>query len=135
MKRTMLFILCAVIAVLACTFLAQTVAVMNDVYIESFTLSEDEQTMTIRVGVFSSIGYTRSVTMKEEGNKLQLTFHPAYGFINGKIGANSTFEIPLKPNYERIYIRTDDVFQRGLRRTEDGSWEHYTFNTLPVTTN
>lgn len=107
------------------TFLAKTVSVMDSVYIENFSLSPDGQTMTIRVAVGVSVGYTRSVTVTQEGNAVRLTFHPAYGGINGKIGAKNTFEIPLKPYQDQIYISPSG---HGLIRNEQGQWERQNFN-------
>ena len=135
MKRAVRYAAIGLAVILVCLFFARTVAVMDHVYIENFTLSPDGQTMTIQVAVGVSVGYTRSVTVKDEGDALCLVFHPAYGGINGKIGAKSPFVIPLTDDCDRIYIHTDDVFQRGLRRTSDGAWEHYLHNTLPVPTN
>ena len=112
-------------AIFLWAFFAQTAAVMDNVYIESFTLSEDGQTMTIRVAVGVSVGYTRSVTVKDEGSALRLVFHPAYGFINGKIGAKNTFDIPLKPYQDKIYIFPSG---HGLLRNEQGTWQRQTFN-------
>lgn len=104
--------------------LTQTFAVMDFIYIEDFALSPNGQTMTVRVAVVASIGYTRSVTVTQEGNAVRLTFHPAYGFINGKIGAKNTFDIPLKPYQDKIYIFPSG---HGLIRNEQGQWERQTF--------
>ena len=125
MKRVLIIITIGLAAVLLWMFFAQTFAVMDNVYIESFTLSEDGQTMTIRVAVGVSVGYTRSVTVKEEGDALRLEFHPAYGFINGKIGAKNTFDIPLKPYQDKIYIFPSG---HGLLRNEQGEWQCQNFN-------
>ena len=105
--------------------LTQTFAVMNFIYIEDFALSPNGQTMTVRVAVGVSVGYTRSMTVTQEGNAVKLTFHPAYGFINGKIGAKNTFDIPLKPYQDKIYIFPSG---HGLIRNEQGQWERQTFN-------
>lgn len=105
--------------------LTQTFAVMDFIYIEDFALSPNGQTMTVRVAVGVSVGYTRSVTVTQEGNAVKLTFHPAYGFINGKIGAKNTFDIPLKPYQDKIYIFPSG---HGLIRNEQGQWERQTFN-------
>ena len=125
MKRVLIIITIGLAAVLLWMFFAQTFAVMDNVYIESFTLSEDGQTMTIRVAVGVSVGYTRSVTVKDEGNALRLEFHPAYGFINGKIGAKNTFDIPLKPYQDKIYIFPSG---HGLIRNEQRQWQRQNFN-------
>ena len=128
MKRVLIIITIGLAAVLLWMFFAQTFAVMDNVYIESFTLSEDGQTMTIRVAVSVSVGYTRSVTVKDEGSALRLVFHPAYGFINGKIGAKNTFDIPLKPYQDKIYIFPSD---HGLLRNEQGTWQRQNFSVVP----
>lgn len=105
--------------------LTQTFAVMDFIYIEDFALSPNGQTMTVRVAVGVSVGYTRSMTVTQEGNAVKLTFHPAYGFINGKIGAKNTFDLPLKPYQDKIYIFPSG---HGLIRNEQGQWERQTFN-------
>ena len=84
--------------------------------------------MTIRVAVSVSVGYTRSVTVKDEGSALRLVFHPAYGFINGKIGAKNTFDIPLKPYQDKIYIFPSG---HGLLRKEQGTWQRQNFSVIP----
>ena len=123
------------IAILFCVillgmFLAKTVSVMDNVYIEDFALSEDGQTMTIRVAVGVSVGYTRSVTIRDNGYCLELYFHPAYGGINGKIGAKNTFEIPLKPDHHQIFICNSG---HGLYRNNLGKWQFQNFTTVPTT--
>ncbi len=132
MKR---FLTCAIIGlavIFLWAFCAQTVAVMDNVYIESFTLSEDGQTMTIRVAVGVSVGYTRSVTVKDEGSALRLVFHPAYGFVNGKIGAKNTFDLPLKPYQNKIYIQSSGEVFHGLLRSDDGTWSMQNFSASPT---
>ena len=128
MKRCLMILAIVLAVVFLWVFFAQTAAVMDNVYIESFTLSEDGQTMTIRVAVSVSVGYTRSVTVKDEGSALRLVFHPAYGFINGKIGAKNTFDIPLKPYQDKIYISPSG---HGLLRNEQGTWQRQNFSVVP----
>lgn len=128
MKRCLMILAIVLAVVFLWVFFAQTAAVMDNVYIESFTLSEDGQTMTIRVAVSVSVGYTRSVTVKDEGSALRLVFHPAYGFINGKIGAKNTFDIPLKPYQDKIYIFPSG---HGLLRNEQGTWQRQNFSVVP----
>ena len=128
MKRCLMILAIVLAVVFLWVFFAQTAAVMDNVYIESFTLSEDGQTMTIRVAVGVSVGYTRSVTVKDEGSALRLVFHPAYGFINGKIGAKNTFDIPLKPYQHKIYIFPSG---HGLLRNEQGTWQRQNFSVVP----
>ena len=125
MKRFFIIFGIFLAPILLWIFLTQTFAVMDAIYIEDFALSPDGQTMTVRVAVGVSVGYTRSVTVKEEGDALRLTFHPAYGFINGKIGAKNTFEIPLKPYQDKIYIFPSG---HGLIRNEQGQWQRQNFN-------
>ena len=125
MKRFFIIFGIFLASILLWIFLTQTFAVMDAIYIEDFALSPDGQTMTVRVAVGVSVGYTRSVTVKEEGDALRLTFHPAYGFINGKIGAKNTFEIPLKPYQDKIYIFPSG---HGLIRNEQGQWQRQNFN-------
>ena len=130
MKRCLMILAIVLAVVFLWAFFAQTVAAMDNVYIEYFALSEDGKTMTIRVAVGVSVGYTRSVTVKDEGNALRLEFHPAYGFINGKIGAKNTFDIPLKPYQDKIYIFPSG---HGLLRNEQGMWQLRNVTFKPTT--
>ena len=59
----------------------------GNAYIAEYSVSEDGREMTIKVGVFSSIGYIRKVSVHQQhGGKLYLDFYSAFGGINGSVG-------------------------------------------------
>ena len=98
---------------------------MSQVYISDYEVSKDGTQMTIRVGVPTSIGYTRkiSTTQKPDGT-LCLDVYAAFGGINGSIGAKSEFIVPLKDETSVIAIyRSKDYYDPVIRKSENGEWQ------------
>ena len=98
---------------------------MSQVYIADYKISKDGTYMTIRVGVPTSIGYTRkiSTTQKSDGT-LCLDIYAAFGGINGSIGAKSEFTIQLKEETSVIAVyRSKDYYDPVMRKSENGEWQ------------
>lgn len=74
-----------------------------DIILNDFTVTEDGNIMTINVGVASSMGYIRTLRVKEEGDNKYITFYQTYG-LNSKIGAEDEFQIELNPSCKGIYF-------------------------------
>ena len=96
---------------------------LSNVYISDFSLSDDGKEMTITVGVSTSMGYTRDLSVKKgEKGKMYLDFYSAFGGINGSIGAKRTFNITLDDDTEIIYIRNGSEYRTAMVKDEKGNW-------------
>ena len=96
----------------------------ESVYISDYTVSEDGTEMMIKIGVSSSIGYVRKVSVHQQhGGKLYLNCYSAFGGINGSWGAKSEYNIQLDEETEVIALyRNSDCYEVVLNKTEDGKW-------------
>lgn len=91
---------------------------MTDVMIMEHQLSPDGQHLQIKTAVASSMGYTRSVKAKNNGDgTLELTFYRAFGGPNGSIGARNSFDIELDGDIDTIAVLesngTRDILQKN----------------------
>lgn len=96
----------------------------ESVYITDYTVSEDGKEMTIKIGVSSSMGYVRKVSVhQQQGGKLYLDCYSAFGGINGSWGAKSEYIIQLDEETEAIALyRNSDCYEVVLNKTEDDKW-------------
>ena len=96
----------------------------ESVYISDYTVSDDGKEMTIKIGVSSSVGYVRKVSVHQQhGGKLYLDCYSAFGGINGSWGAKSEYIIQLDEETEAIALyRNSDCYEVVLNKTEDGKW-------------
>lgn len=95
----------------------------NSVYVTDWSVSEDGSQMTLRLGVSSSIGYIRKVSVRQQGQALFLDCFRAFGGINGSLGAKSVFTIPLNDTVQSICFHRAPGYQQVLVRNPDGSWQ------------
>ena len=75
----------------------------TDIILNDYTVSEDGNIMTINVGVASSMGYIRTIRVKEDGDNKYITFYETYG-INSSFGSENEFQIELNPSCKGIYF-------------------------------
>ena len=101
-------------------FMKNTSASITDYYV-----SDDGKEITISVGVASSMGYIRDVSVHQQhGGKLYLDCYSAFGGLNGSIGAKNTFTFGLNEDTTIIAIyRNSNTYEEVLIKTEDGSWQ------------
>jgi uncharacterized protein YxeA len=102
MKKKMVFIIILLLAVMGTLFFL-TGGKRADIILNDYTVSEDGSIMTINVGVASSMGYVRTLKVKEDGDKKYITFYETYG-INSSLGAENEFQIELNPPCKGIYF-------------------------------
>ena len=58
------------------------------------------------------------------GGKLYIDCYAAFGGINGRIGAKSSFTLPLDADTEMIGIyRNANCYEEILHKDADGSWQ------------
>lgn len=93
-------------------------------FIQDYSVSGDGANMTITVGVGSSAGYTRDVSIhRQEGGALYLDCISAYGGINGSIGAKNEFVIPLDKDTAEIGLyRSPGTYEVVLEKDASGVW-------------
>ena len=119
----------AVIVVLSAAYLvAPGFAKMGNVYITDFRVSEDGSEMTITVGVSTSIGYVRKVSVHQQhGGKLYLDCYSAFGGINGSWGAKNEYTIQLDEDTEMIALyRSPNCYDPVLEKGANGEWQRVT---------
>lgn len=95
---------------------------MTDVYLNDYVISEDGNTITIKTGVASSIGYVRTMKERDDKEKKYISFYSTYG-LNSNIGANNEFQISLQPTIKEIYFDRGDagyvlVLQKNIETNE-----------------
>lgn len=97
----------------------------TDVILFEYSISEDKTTITLNVGIASSIGYVRG--FKDNGDNIKshcLTFYNTFGGVNCSFGAENTFVLELAPNDTEIYFnRQDGRYELVLVKDEEtGQW-------------
>lgn len=105
MKRLILAA-AAAIWLLTAAFLTGTgLMERTDVVMLDYSLSDDGGQLTFRVGVASSMGYTRG--FRDAGGGVRphyLTFYSTFGGLNSSLGAQSEFTLELGPEDTEIYF-------------------------------
>lgn len=93
------------------------------VAVTDYSVSENGQQMTLTVSVPASIGYVRKVKTHRNGAELCLDFYSAFGGMNGKIGARSSYTVELDDSVSVISVyRGDSGYEYVLVRGYDGTW-------------
>ena len=105
-KKIGVIAILSLIIVIALLFL-RTGGKITNVMISDYSISEDGNVMTLKVGVVSSIGYIRKLKTSEDGNSKLITFYSTYGF-NSNVGAKNEFQVELHPSCDEIYIYSEN---------------------------
>lgn len=118
------FVFVFLILILACFILLSLNNKRSDVFISEYSVSEDGRKMNIKVGVASSIGYVRTMKVREKANQNYITFYSTVG-LNSKIGAKNEFVIDLSEECNKIYInRGNNEYKLILKKNlESNVWE------------
>ena len=98
----------------------------TDVFLAEYTPSPDGSSITLHVGIGSSMGFTRGFHDDGGGVKPHyLTFYSAYGGFNSALGAKNVFVLPIDPKDTEIYFnRADGGYQLVLQKNSaTGEWE------------
>lgn len=98
------------------------------VIVTDYSISQDEKEMTINTSIASSMGYIRKAKTKRHGNYVNVDFYYAFGGINGKIGAKSTYTLPLENVYEISVYTGNGHYEPVLRKNDDGTWKLIKYN-------
>ncbi len=108
MKKKIAIILTLIIAIVLAIFIATGFKKRTDVVITDYSVSEDGTKIKLNVAVSSSMGYTRSLKIKQGGDNKYITFYSTFGGFNSKIGAKNTFEIEVDSMCSKIYFYKSD---------------------------
>ena len=126
--RIAIIALAVIIALMTMYLVAPGFTKMGNVFIVDFSVSEDGSEMTITVGVSTSIGYVRKVSVHQQhGGKLYLDCYSAFGGINGSWGAKNEYTIQLDEDTEMIALyRSADCYDPVLEKDANGEWQRVT---------
>ena len=81
----------------------------EDVYLADYSVSADGTQIKMRVGVASSMGYTRSSRAHLGGFNQYLKFYTPFGGFNSSLGDRDTFVLEIDPvNCDEIYFYHGD---------------------------
>lgn len=123
MKKKIVFVVILLLTVMG-ILIYSTGGKRTDIILNDYTVSEDGNIMTINVGVASSMGYVRTLRLKDDGDKKYITFYQTYG-LNSKIGAENEFQIELNPSCKGIYFYRGDTGYELVLEKDDKTqgWE------------
>lgn len=126
--RIAIIALAVIIALMTMYLVAPGFTKMGNVFIVDFSVSEDGSKMTITVGVSTSIGYVRKVSVHQQhGGKLYLDCYSAFGGINGSWGAKNEYTIQLDEDTEMIALyRSPNCYDPVLEKDANGEWQRVT---------
>ena len=126
--RIAIIALAVIIALMTMYLVAPGFTKMGNVFIVDFSVSEDGSKMTITVGVSTSIGYVRKVSVHQQhGGKLYLDCYSAFGGINGSWGAKNEYTIQLDEDTEMIALyRSPNCYDPVLAKEANGEWQRIT---------
>lgn len=120
-KKTLIISIIVIAIILVGLFLASGGS-RTDVFLKDFELSQNGETMTLKVGVSSSAGYIRKMKRTSGSMNYYFTFYSTFG-INSKLGAKDTFEIELDNNVDEIYFYTGGKgYKKVLEKNDNGEW-------------
>lgn len=120
-KKTLIISIIVIAVILVGLFLASGGS-RTDVFLKDFELSQNGETMTLKVGVSSSAGYIRKMKRTSGSMNYYFTFYSTFG-INSKLGAKDTFEIELDNNVDEIYFYTGGKgYKKVLEKNDNGDW-------------
>ncbi|MBQ9854448.1 MAG: DUF5301 domain-containing protein [Bacilli bacterium] len=107
MKKTkrLIVMLFVIFFIIFTVFFLLTGGKRTDVFLKDYDVSSDGKTITLKVGVSSSVGYIRKIKNTSGSTNGYYTFYSTYG-INSKIGAKDTFEIEVDKDTDEIYFYT-----------------------------
>lgn len=125
MKKKIFAVLGIVIALILIYFVGSGFMKNTSAIINDYSVSTDGKEITIKIGVSSSMGYIRDVSVHQQhGGKLYLDCYSAFGGVNGSIGAKDTFTFDLNDDTTIIAVyRNSNAYEEVLVKAEDGSWQ------------
>ncbi len=127
MKKKLIISAIIIVALFVWWFFS-TGSARADVYLEKFDYDKKCNTITLKIGVSSSVGYVRNYKLEQRESGKYITFYSTFGGINSKLGAKDTFEISLNDADTEIYFYDgNDTYFKVLEKTQSGDWENILF--------
>lgn len=126
MKKKALITISVIIVLVIFCIVGTGLMKRTDVILLDYSVSEGGTEITLRVGVASSMGYTRGYKNKGGGEKPHyLTFYSTFGGFNSTLGAKNEFVLRLDKDDTEIYFnRADGGYELVLKKNEKtGMWE------------
>ncbi len=125
MKKKVIWVIGIALAVVLVYFVGSGFMKNTAAFIYDHSVSADGREITIKVGVYSSMGYIRDVTIHQQhGGKLYLDCYSAFGGFNGSIGAKDTFTFQLNEDTSIIAVyRNSNCYEEVLVKAENGDWQ------------
>ena len=125
MKKTVIIIICVIVGLIGLYIFGSGFMKESGAFIEDYTVSSDGSELTIKVGVASSIGYIRKVSIhQQESGKLYLDCYSAFGGINGSIGAKNIYTIQLNGDTSMVVLyRNNNYYEAILEKDKFGEWQ------------
>ena len=124
MKKKVMSGIVAVLVLCSVYFIGSGFRKNGSVYMEGYSVSGDGREITLDIDTAASVGYIRKMAVsQQQGGKLYIDCYAAFGGINGRIGAKSSFTVPLDEDTTIIGIyRNKNAYQEVLHKDEDGIW-------------
>lgn len=125
MKKKLMIVVITAVVVYLVYFIGTGFLKNGSVYIGEYVVSEDGSKITLDIGVATSVGYIRDVTVhQQEGGKLYIDCYSAFGGFNGSIGAKRRFTLPIEEDTTIIGIyRSANCYEEVLYKDADGGWK------------
>lgn len=127
MKKKLVIVVITAVVVYLVYFIGTGFLKNGSVYIGEYAVSEDGSKITLDIGVATSVGYIRAVTVhQQEGGKFYIDCYSAFGGFNGSIGAKRRFTLPIEEDTTIIGIyRSANCYEEVLYKDADGGWKRY----------
>ena len=127
MKKLKIILPIVLLIIIAIYFLTGFIP-RYDVFLKSYKVSTDGNTITLKIGVAGSSGYIRTVKKDLGGDNFYLTFYPTFG-INSKLGKQEYFDIEISKNTDAIYFEnSNNGYKIILKKDETGNWINPNYN-------
>lgn len=96
-----------------------------DVILMDYSVLENGSVIKLDIGISASIGYVRSLKLKQKENSIYITFYSTFGFFNNKMGSKGEYEIKVNPKIDKIYFyKGDEKYNLVLQKNElTNEWE------------
>ncbi len=125
LKKKILKVIMILIVLIGILFLLNGFTKPTDVFLEEYSVSKDGLSLSLHVGIASSMGYTRGYNIRKENESEYITFYSTFGGFNSSMGAENEFEVELDPACTKLFFyRGDDRYQQVLQKNaQTNKWE------------
>lgn len=96
MKKILIILIIIICLIVIFSFVSSPLSgnKMENIIITECRLSENQKNLSIKTMVYSSIGYVKTYKIKQDVDKLYITFYSTFGFNNPN-GAKDNFDIDI----------------------------------------